>query len=212
MKKHLFYTALAIFIATSAVTLAAIFRLVPIEEKYLDKLIWAFLIQLAAAIISLFRRTNFFSEEEKIRLESVEVAVAQTAPTTRRTLSHERSDPPSPGKAIDIDAVAYFEKLARLHDQPLERDTWLREVNGKEVTWVGVFADIVGQFDTGGAQLLLNPTSSSHSMFFVFVSAELRDLAYSLGKGDHVRARGIINCSVLARSPYIMASLLERAG
>ncbi|PYI93082.1 MAG: hypothetical protein DME97_07180 [Verrucomicrobia bacterium] len=211
MKKHLFYTVLVIFIVTSAITLAGTVRLLPIEEKYLDKLIWAFLLQLAAAIFSVFRKANFFTEEEKARLESVEVAIAQTRPAAQRTLLDPPPGMPKPVKTIDVAATGYFENLARLQDRPLERDTWLRDVNGKEVTWVGVFADINAQLETGGVQLQLHPTSSTNATFFVFAPAALRDFAYSLRKGDRVRARGVINCSVLSRSPYITASLLERA-
>src|SRR5205085_9045536 len=144
MKKHLFYTVLAVFIVTSLVTLMGVTGCIVIPEKYLDKLIWAFLVQLAAAVFSLFRKADFFSEEEKKRLESVEVAVAQTAPVAKKILSTIPSElrKEVAGSPIEIDASEYFEKLADIDDRPLDRDNWLRELNGKEVTWIGTFADI----------------------------------------------------------------------
>jgi len=60
MKRHLFYTFLGIFIATSAVTLLGVLGVVTIAKEHLDKLVLAFLVQLAFAIISLFRKADFF--------------------------------------------------------------------------------------------------------------------------------------------------------
>ena len=62
MKKHLFYTLLLIFIATAIVTLCGVTGVLSIKDEYLQPLIAALLIEIAVAIIGLFRKTEFFSE------------------------------------------------------------------------------------------------------------------------------------------------------
>ena len=56
----LFYTFLAIFAATAIVTLLGILRIVPIEQENLRWLLGAFLIELAGAVVALFRGAPFF--------------------------------------------------------------------------------------------------------------------------------------------------------
>jgi len=65
MKKHLFYTFLTIFAATSVVTILGITGVVSIAEGYLSSLVGAFLIELAGAAIAVFRTAKFFDDEEK---------------------------------------------------------------------------------------------------------------------------------------------------
>lgn len=65
MKKHLFYTFLTIFVATSLVTLLGITDLVTIKEGYLNALVAAFLVELGGAVIAIFKSTNFFKKEDE---------------------------------------------------------------------------------------------------------------------------------------------------
>lgn len=65
MKKHLFYTFLTIFAATSVVTILGITGVVSIADGYLSSLVGAFLIELAGAAIAVFRTAKFFDDEEK---------------------------------------------------------------------------------------------------------------------------------------------------
>ena len=64
MKTHLFYTFLAIFAATSAVTLLGVTNVIAIHEGYLTALVSAFLIELAGAVIAIFKSANFFAHEK----------------------------------------------------------------------------------------------------------------------------------------------------
>ncbi len=65
MKKHLFYTFLAIFAATAVITLLGITGVLRIERAYLTTLLTASLVELAAALIAIFRRTEFFTDDEQ---------------------------------------------------------------------------------------------------------------------------------------------------
>jgi len=69
MKRHLFYTLLAIFAGTSVITLAGVVGLLPIEPLLLKTLSGALLVETAAAIVGLFKATNFFESDH---LPSVE--------------------------------------------------------------------------------------------------------------------------------------------
>jgi hypothetical protein len=60
MKRHLFYTFLGIFIATSVVTLLGVTGIIHIVDGYLWPLVAAFLIELAGAVVAVFSRAEFF--------------------------------------------------------------------------------------------------------------------------------------------------------
>ena len=64
MKTHLFYTFLAIFAATAIVTLLGVTNVIVIREGYLTALVSAFLIELAGAVIAIFRSAKFFAPEK----------------------------------------------------------------------------------------------------------------------------------------------------
>lgn len=63
MKKEdfLFYSFMVIFVATAIVTLLGVVGKIEIAETQLNMLLGAFLIELAGAVVSLFKRTDFFS-------------------------------------------------------------------------------------------------------------------------------------------------------
>ena len=65
MKRHLFYTFLVIFVATATVTLLGITGVITISSGYLTALVTAFLVELAAAVIALFTRTDFYADDPK---------------------------------------------------------------------------------------------------------------------------------------------------
>ena len=57
----LFYTFITIFIATAAVTLLGVVGVISIPEPQLSVLVGALLVELAAAVVALYRRTDFFA-------------------------------------------------------------------------------------------------------------------------------------------------------
>jgi hypothetical protein len=65
LKIHLFYLFLAIFAATSIVTLLGVTNVIEIREGYLTALVSAFLIEVAGAVIAIFKSANFFGGEDK---------------------------------------------------------------------------------------------------------------------------------------------------
>jgi hypothetical protein len=71
----LFYTFLIIFVVTSAVTLLGVLGIVPIREAYLNALLGAFLIELAGAVVALFKRTDFFAVKDSASSASLADAV-----------------------------------------------------------------------------------------------------------------------------------------
>lgn len=67
MKTHLFYLFLAIYVITVALTLLGITGVLPIKDGYLMPLVTAFLIELAGAVVTIFRSADFFSSESDTR-------------------------------------------------------------------------------------------------------------------------------------------------
>lgn len=59
----LFYTLIAVFVLTTVVTLLGLTNIIQLEEKDKDRLITAFLVESATAVIALFTRAPFFKDE-----------------------------------------------------------------------------------------------------------------------------------------------------
>ena len=64
MKKTLFYTFMVIFGATALITLLGLIKAIHIEPSYLEKLFYLLLAEVIAPVIALFKKTNFFDEED----------------------------------------------------------------------------------------------------------------------------------------------------
>ena len=62
MQQVLFYTILSIFVATAILTLLGISKKIEIEDKYLNGLYKALLLELVAAVLFLFASTDFFNQ------------------------------------------------------------------------------------------------------------------------------------------------------
>lgn len=62
MQQVLFYTILSIFVATAVLTLLGISKRIEIDEKYLNGLYKALLLELVAAVLFLFTSTDFFNQ------------------------------------------------------------------------------------------------------------------------------------------------------
>ena len=79
MLQFLFYSILTIFIATAAITLLGISKKLDIDDKYLNGLYKALLLELVAAVLFLFSQTDFFGQKSLS-------AVAETAPSSELSL------------------------------------------------------------------------------------------------------------------------------
>ncbi len=74
MKESLFYTFLALFSLTFFVTLAGILKKDLIDRQILKLLIAAFIIELGASVVGLYKATDFFSED-RIKFKPNDVAI-----------------------------------------------------------------------------------------------------------------------------------------
>ena len=86
MKKKtvLFYTFLIIFIATSVITLLGVVGVLEIKDFYLKGLFLAFLIELAGTVIAVYRKADFFSDEEVIKTSNL--SIKMPANETKKTI------------------------------------------------------------------------------------------------------------------------------
>ncbi|MGH2736409.1 MAG: hypothetical protein ACRDKZ_12580 [Actinomycetota bacterium] len=80
----LFYTLLAVFVTTAVVALLGVLGAVSIEGTVLNLLVTALLVETAAAVIALFRRTDFLSEDRARRSDSLVSTLGQTIETFDR--------------------------------------------------------------------------------------------------------------------------------
>lgn len=61
-RESLFYSVIAIFIATAFITLGGVVGFITIQAKYLDLFIYALIIELVAAVVGLFKSTDWFGK------------------------------------------------------------------------------------------------------------------------------------------------------
>ncbi|MDZ4202067.1 MAG: class I SAM-dependent methyltransferase [Gallionella sp.] len=95
MKKHLFYAFLLVFLVTATMTLMGVVKIISIDEFYLRGLFGSLLLELIGAILALFKRTDFFSED---------------TPKTRESPSTTPSNPSIAECAI-VGREAYMQKI-----------------------------------------------------------------------------------------------------
>ncbi len=62
MKKILFYTFITVFGATAVITLLGLVNLIDIDPNYLEKLFYLLIAEVIAPVIALFKKTDFFDE------------------------------------------------------------------------------------------------------------------------------------------------------
>jgi hypothetical protein len=88
MKKHLFYTFLWTFGATALVTLLGIAGVLQIPSGILISLVGAFLLELAGAVIYVFRKADFF-DDNKIDSQNDKKLLPDTS--NRRMIDYYKS-------------------------------------------------------------------------------------------------------------------------
>ncbi len=71
----LYYSFLGIFVVTALVTLLGVLSVVPIKDTHLNLLLGAFILELAVAVIGLFKRTDFFTQKDTSLTTSLSFAV-----------------------------------------------------------------------------------------------------------------------------------------
>ena len=70
-KSFLFYSVLAVFVGTAIITFCGLTQVILIDEQYLGLLVKTLIGQVIIAVISLFKGTNFFSDD-KASLENLQ--------------------------------------------------------------------------------------------------------------------------------------------
>lgn len=75
MKKAFFYTFLAIFAVTAALTVLGVAGALKIQETYLNALFGSLILELITAMIALFRATKFFDDSVYRNLEEYEPSI-----------------------------------------------------------------------------------------------------------------------------------------
>jgi hypothetical protein len=76
MKAAMFTLFFILFAATSVITLLGVLDLIKVREGYLNALVASLLLELIAAMITLFKKTSFFGDEKtEAHIEEIEKRV-----------------------------------------------------------------------------------------------------------------------------------------
>lgn len=202
MKKHLFYTFLGIFISTAAVTLFGITNVIAIQDKYLTPLFGALLIELIGAVIALYRRADFFSNDsdsvESIAIKQPKTIVDETVgadkPLTANNIliNHKKSNDL---KQMDQDAVSldeYFDSLNKLTDRFREKEKLREEMQGRRVIFIGKVDNVTSRRETTHISLYSLREGVHQAVFADLPDSHKLD-AFSLQKGDVIEVIGQVD-------------------
>lgn len=108
MKKDLFYAFLIVWILTAIVTLAGVVKIVSIEKDILWTLVTACLIETAAALVAIFKKTDFYEPKESFSPSSRSIDGQLSAQVEKKdhlnfqpSKSNEAIAGPFPGDTLD---------------------------------------------------------------------------------------------------------------
>ncbi len=190
MKRHLFYTFLTIFILTAGITLLGITDIIAIREQYLTPLFSALLIELVGAVIALYKVAKFFDDD----------ASPQLQPLNTHLITKASPEEPVPSATIvakvpeiegrEQDLAQYFQSLRDLEGRFHESEKLRKDTNGRRVYFRGVVYS-VNDFN-GYPGITLNSFDAQRMEVVIVKAAKGEEAAaYSLQKGDVVRATGV---------------------
>jgi hypothetical protein len=115
MKRHLFYTFLTLFVLTSIVTLLGVTGVITIRDGYLTSLVAAFLVETAGAVIAIFNRADFFTDDSKT--DEIVASINERHAATMAQINAEHAD-----------AIARVEK--KYADQQARVETTIKQSLG----------------------------------------------------------------------------------
>lgn len=197
MKKKdiLFYTFLCIFILTAAITILGVIEVISIKSGYLNTLFTILVVELISAVIALFKKANFFVDDE-IKFEQRDRVVVQTemSPSSElQSINPERSE---------ISAVEYFKQYHGLDTRFHEQEEFAMKLNGRLVDWRG-FVNSVGSYgDYISIQLRVSEEAGS-DLIHADVSNKLKTKAFALQKGDPIAISGVLKTSFMPHAPSV---------
>lgn len=191
-KDVLFWTLMAIFIATAIVALGGMVGVVPVKEGCMKWLMGGFLGETVGAVVALVKRTNFFDDHEKS-----EVAQQVKGNTPEQVQKEIKSDKMPEERTIEkvkaaglkgpSSAEEYFETLDKLKGRFAEKSNYIEIVKGSEITWVCVVVEASRSSDNTGSITLRTRDTNIVSAVYLNVPNSCLLRALSLRTGDYIR-------------------------
>lgn len=191
-KDVLFWTLMAIFIATAIVALGGMVGVVPVKEGCMGWLMTGFLGESVGAVVALVKKTNFFDDHEK-----KEVAQQAKVNTPDQVQPKIESDKMPEGRTIEKvkttelkgpqSAEEYFETLDKLRNRFAEKSNYIESVKGSEITWVCVVVEASRSGDNTGSITLRTRDNNIVNTVFLNVPNSSLPRALSLQPGDYIR-------------------------
>ncbi|API87684.1 hypothetical protein [Francisella uliginis] len=212
MKKHLFYTFLLLFVVIVVITLLGIANVLHIKVEYLTPLVTIVLAGVGGAVIGIYKKVDFFEEEEKKTIPIEETYNNIDEPTTKakaNTLSEKRIDISSIYEnPTDITMEEYFLAIKQLDGRFNELRRFSKSLNGVEVNWKGFIQD-VSEFKLHTYECIHISIKLPEDLFadsaLIILGMEHRTDAFSCHKGDFINVKGVLDLSSGIR-PTIKAS------
>ena len=201
MKKNiLFYTFLIIFILTAIITLLGVLELIKIKPGYLNTLFTVLIIELVAAVIALFRKTDFFTDD---------IPPGINKPHAQSQRPHNSTNEmPVASPKCDLTAAEFFHTFHDLEDRFHEQEEFTNRLHGHRICWSG----IVNSVSTNANDVCIQLRSSEgmiYNIFHVTIPMELRTKAYALRKGDVILVNGTLNMTLMPMAPSIDNATFE---
>jgi hypothetical protein len=214
MKKQdvLFYTFLSIFALAAVITLLGILECVKIKSGYLNALVSIFVVELAGAVIALFKKANFVSDEEPCNIKEPiprQALLSALPAKIPKTKVHPQRAEATPAHS-SLSSVEYFTKFHALSDRFHEREELAKQFDGNIVRWIGTVNSVSTSSLNGSIQIQLKVADDfPFDIFHACVPDELRTKAYALQKGDLVAVTGVLKTSFMPYCPNIDSGFFE---
>ncbi|MES2307439.1 MAG: hypothetical protein V4507_01135 [Verrucomicrobiota bacterium] len=206
MKKALFYTFLIQFFIVFVITILGLIQMVHIKEGYLDKLFYFFIVELIAAVISIFKKADFFPEDKHENSSKENITLIASDFQKFNELKTHQKQIPNNEEPIALTEEDYFSTCQKLHDRFLEQEEFKNKVSGKNVKWKGLIHSISTEKDY--IHIYLKIDTNSLNGFSAILPIEEKIKAFSYRKNDLVEIQGTLATS--STMPRISNATIDR--
>jgi hypothetical protein len=130
---------------------------------------------------------RFLTFPPQTKPSSVDIPGAPTAQTSLSSPIHELP------ANVDLSPESYFTKLEQLKGRFLERDEYLKSLNGKSVKWKGIVHNVRER--SSYISIVLDCEHDGNKGLYISVPLSLKTKAFSLHAGDLVEIPGTLDVS-----------------
>jgi len=210
-KDILFSVFISVFCVFALIAVLGVLKLVSIDAFYLNALFSAIILDLIAAVIFVFKNTDFFGETKHPQPTITVVPKTTTEQQTSEQQLLTKGDPEIPNEELGPSTPQeYFDTLKLLEKRFAEHEDYISRMNGKTIHWKCYVCSVTGCYK-GGASITLNPNGAEATINVIYlqVPKECRERAFRLSPGDLISFKCKLNTRISC-APHLEADDFKR--